>query len=206
MKMRHIIKAFAVFGLAALFCLVFPLTASADGNEGSGVAVMLDDMSKTDVWGSVSGTVSYMRYTAETLYLSSGEDDTGYLSVRNNSAVTGAPLEVSRSFDTPLDLFSYNEIGFYINITDPGDGTPVSGYVVTLTLYSRGPSYSFRTECGAGEWTRVTAAIGDYSLRTDIIGISVSVTATAATEETAPAEARVPPRRHLDGSAEGHLF
>ncbi len=186
MKMRHIIKAFTVFGLAALFCLVFPLTASADGNEGSGVAVMLDDMSKTDVWGSVSGTVSYMRYTAETMYLSSGEDDTGYLSVRNNSAVTGAPLEVSRSFDTPLDLFSYNEIGFYINITDPGDGTPVSGYVVTLTLYSRGPSYSFRTECEAGEWTRVTAAIGDYSLRTDIIGISVSVTATAATEETAP--------------------
>ncbi len=175
-------KRFIVIAAIVALCFALSVLVSADG-EGTAAGVLLDDMSSVSQWGSVSGTISFMRYSDETLYLSSGGEDAGYLSVRNNDAVTGAPLEVSRSFDAPVDLFRFDGVGFSINITDPGTAVAISDYVVTLTLYSRGPSYSYKSSCPVGEWTRITAPIGDYSLRTDIIGISVSVTAVAGTPE-----------------------
>ena len=165
---------------AALLTLTFML-ASVTVGAAEDEPFVIDDMSSASEWSSVAGRVSYMRYGTETEYLSSGDEDTGYLTVRSSEAVSGTPLEVSRAFSERVDLFRYDGIGFYINITDVGVSSSVE-YIVTVTLYSRGPSYSYDAACRAGEWVRFDAPIGDYSLRTDIVGISVSVTARTEIE------------------------
>lgn len=171
--------AFAVIAVALLILILVPASVTVDAAEDE--PFVIDNMASAFEWSSVSGRVSYMSYGVETEYLSSGEDDTGYLAVRNSEAGPGAQLEVSRAFAEPIDLFRYDGIGFYINIADAGITESVE-YIVTVTLYSRGPSYSHETVCDVGEWVRLEVPVGGYSLRTDIVGISVTVTARTEDE------------------------
>ena len=166
--------------------------------------VVIDNMSDADRWASGSGTISYMRYSADTEFLASGEGDTGYIAVRKLDAAPGAPLEVSRAFDTPVDLFAYDELSFYISITDAGAAAPetpqpATEYAVKVTLFSVGPEYTYEGTASDGDWELFTVPVGDYSLRTDIVGISISV--TAKTES--PADVRLVYR--LDGIKAGSL-
>ncbi len=157
----------ALLALSALSCAVF---AAGEDDE-----LLIDDMSDVSEWSSVSGDASLVRYGSETETFSSGDDDEGYIAVRRFDTPTGEPLEISRSFSEAVDLYEWDSVGFYINITDAG--VPGAVYTVTVTLYTRGPAYSVSGEVGAGGWVRYTADIGGYSLRTDVVGISVSVSA-----------------------------
>ncbi len=198
-------RAIAVFVTSVLLFLVlapsaYVLAAGPDGagtagtgTAGAGTAgavegFLIDDMSDSAEWSSVGGDTSLVRYGSENEYLSSGEDDDGYIAVRRYGTKPGEPLELSRSFAEPVDLYEWDRIGFYINITDVG--VPGAEYNVTVTLYSRGPSYSSGGKCEAGGWVRFTAETGGYSLRTDIVGISVSVAVTLP-EKDAPETVRV---------------
>lgn len=187
---------------AVMFAFTAALTASAAIIDGDGFTV-IDDMSDVSRWSSVTGSTAFISYTDATSYLACGPDDTGYISVRGYGLASGESLEVSRSFDEPLDLFAYDEIGFGINIADAdanananasGVGTDTDAetedaaaavtteYTVTVTLYSTGRTtpYTYSAACGAGEWTLFRVPVGDFSMRTDIVGMSVSVTAQAS--------------------------
>ncbi len=165
--------ALIIFVLALLSSLV---TVGAVGEDPGALpkSALIDDVSDISEWSSVLGEESFVRYGNETEAFSSGEGDEGYIAVRNYSLMSGTPLEISRGFSEPVDLYKWDKVGFYINISDAGiEGAE---YVVSVTLYSRGPSYTVEGACEAGDWVRFTADIGGYSMRTDIVGMSVSVT------------------------------
>ncbi len=179
---RVIAKTLAA-AAALLICAVFLASAvSADPGAAVPVSAVVDDMSNSTAWSSITGgTVSAMRYNDETAQYSSGTGDTGYVAVRDYDAYIGVPVSISREFETPVNMYAYNALSFYINITPSEQlgGTDVAvatSYIVTVDVSSGTMRSSYSTSVRAGEWVHVSAEFGQWNMRSRITGLTISVT------------------------------
>ncbi len=198
-KLAAAAAAFAVFAASAIAVSAAPEDADPPSPPES---VVVDDMSSASAWtpDGVDCRVDAMHYGTETEFMSSGASDSGYVSVRDYSARTNAPVSVSRTFYSPVDLYAYDYLSFYISVTDSGalGGGDVSGYKVSITLMSGKSVYTYDADVETDGWQLVSAPVGEWNMRSRIESVTLSLTATA------PADAAVMIGMRLDAlSASG---
>ncbi len=189
--------------LAALFVCALPLLAdeNEDGseNEDEGDTASVYDSSLTldcfddaDAW-EISGGDVYMlmrKYSGTTSAMASGDDDAGFLFVRDGNLTVGTGLTLMREFDSEMNLYAYGGVTLSLSFTE-SDASFSSDYeyALTLTLYSGSPSSPEYTESAVispdGQWETLTFSLEGWTGRGHVTGVLIALTVSPSDEETA---------------------
>ncbi|MCD8002627.1 MAG: hypothetical protein LUG88_01685 [Clostridia bacterium] len=189
--------------LAALFVYALPLLADGDEDDGGGNeaegdtasvydgSLTLDCFDDADAW-EISGGDVYMlmrKYSGTTSAMASGDDDAGFLFVRDGNLTVGTGLTLKREFDSEMNLYAYGGVTLSLNFTE--SDTSFSSdyeYVLTLTLYSGSPSSPEYTESAVispdGQWETLTFSLDGWTGRGHVTGVLIALTVSSSDEET----------------------
>ncbi|MCD8315017.1 MAG: hypothetical protein LUD44_05245 [Firmicutes bacterium] len=184
--------------LAALFVYAAPLLADENEEDDSGTAsvyegsLTLDCFDDADAW-EISGGDVYMlmrKYSTSTFAMASGDDDAGFLFVRDGNLTVGTGLTLKREFDSEMNLYACDGVTISFNFTE-ADASFSSDYeyVLTLTLYSGSPSSPEYTGSAVispdGQWETLTFSLDGWTGRGHVTGVLIALTVSSSDEETA---------------------
>ncbi|MCD7831023.1 MAG: hypothetical protein LUI01_01965, partial [Firmicutes bacterium] len=184
--------------LAALFVYAAPLLADENEEDNGGTAsvyegsLTLDCFDDADAW-EISGGDVYMlmrKYSTSTFAMASGDDDAGFLFVRDGNLTVGTGLTLKREFDSEMNLYACDGVTISFNFTE-ADASFSSDYeyVLTLTLYSDSPSSPEYTGSAViapdGQWETLTFSLDGWTGRGHVTGVLISLTVSPSDEETA---------------------
>ncbi|MCD7775896.1 MAG: hypothetical protein LUH54_00765, partial [Firmicutes bacterium] len=167
--------AAVLFACVLIFLIMKTYSLAADEDE---VALAIDYMDDAEAWTADDENVYVLSrgYTLSTSGSKGGDDDNGYLFVRVNSVPEDGAFHIIRTFDEPLNLYSYSDIALMCSLVE---GSEACEYTVAVTLLSDSASNPTFTSSAFltpdGEWHTLSFSLDGWAGRGDIVGIEIEL-------------------------------